>query len=160
MISRQKRRQPTKNGKRGKKPKLTRPHMPDSVKLAAALLQGIVGPDGQVLHKGDGHWDHDPALELRQFDGKKYTPDANDPNFIRYMAKPGHDKKTHGPGGEKRITTKGGDNHTAKQLDRLRDANREHAKTMQAKGGTNKGHAQYLERMAKLGKPVPQRRFP
>lgn len=149
-------------GKKGKKPKLTRPHMPDSVKLAAALLQGIVGPDGFALHKGEGQWDHDPALELRAYNPttKKYTPDANDPKFIRYMAKPGHDKKTHGPGGEKRITTKGGDNHTAKQLDKLRDANREHAKTMSTKGVANKGHAGYLERMAAAGKPVPPRRFP
>ena len=147
---------------RTKKPKLYRPHMPDGVKLAAALLQGIVGDDGTVLHAKEGQWDHDPALELREFNAatKKYTPDANDPKFIRYRATAAHDKKTHGPGGEKRITTKGGDNHTARQLDRLKDANRDHTKAIAAKGGSNKGHAKWLDEMAAKGKPVlPPRGF-
>lgn len=131
--------------KKAKKPKLTRPHMPDSVKLQAAYLQGIVGPNGQVLHKGEGHWDHDPALELRAYNPttKKYTPEANDPRYIRYMAIKPHDVKTHGPGGEKRITTKGSDNHTAKHYGDL--------------SASEKAHR---EKMAKAGKPVVPRRFP
>ncbi len=151
------RRKPAK----AKRAKLHRPSMPDRVKLAAALLQGIVDPSGAILHKGDGQWDHDPALELRAYNEKtkKYTPDANDPNFIVYRETAAHAKKTHGPGGEKRITTKGSDNQIAKQIDRLKDANREHAKAMSTKGVGSKSHSDYLARMAKAGKPVPQRRM-
>lgn len=147
---------------KAKKPKLTRPHMPDSVKLEAALLQGIAcSCCGELAFKGQGEWHHDPALELRAYNPatKKYTPEANDPKFIRYLLKDHHAKQTHGPGGEKRITTKGSDNHTAKQLDKLRDANREHAKTMSTKGVGSKGHSKWLEEMAKAGKPVVPRRL-
>lgn len=133
--------------KKAKKPKLTRPHMPDSVKLQAAYLQGIAcgSGSGQILHKGEGHWDHDPALELRAYNPttKKYTPSANDPRYIRYMAIKPHDVKTHGPGGEKRITAKGSDNHTAHHY-----------------GELSTSEKNFRERMAKKGKPVVPRRFP
>jgi len=163
MISGRKRPQ---RAKKGKKTKLTRPHTPDSVKLAAALQQGILCGCGcgEVAYAKQGNWDHDPALELRAYNPttKKYTPDANDPNFLRYRIKDHHNKKTHGPGGEKRITTKGSDNQVAKQIDRLRDANREHSKAMGLKTNVaSKGHKDFLEKMAKAGKPVvPRRGFP
>ena len=40
--------------------------------------------------------DHDPALENRPFNArtKKYTPDANDPEFLIYRTKEGHRIKT------------------------------------------------------------------
>jgi isopenicillin N synthase-like dioxygenase len=123
---------------KAKKPKLTRPHMPDSVKLQAALLQGIAcgSGSGQILHKGEGQWDHAPALELRGYNPatKKYTPDANDPKYIRYMALKPHDVKTHGPGGTKRITAKGGDNHTAAHVGDLSASELAWRKRMEAKG--------------------------
>jgi len=57
--------------------------------------------------------DHDPALILRRFDERtgKYTPDANDPAFLKYMDKPNHLQKTTGrkPGAERTVTTKGSD---------------------------------------------------
>jgi hypothetical protein len=42
------------------------------------------------------HLDHDPALENRPFNKrtKKYTPDANDPEFLIYRTKEDHRIKT------------------------------------------------------------------
>lgn len=57
--------------------------------------------------------DHDPALILRPFNERtgKYTPDANDPEFLVYLRKADHQQKTTGrkPGALKTITTKGSD---------------------------------------------------
>lgn len=123
------------------KEKLPRPSIPMKIKLQVALRQlsmAFGGPGGEILQL-----DHDPALENRRFDPAtgKYTPDANDPDFLVWRGEGDHDKKTHGPGGQKRITTKGGDNHT-----------RDHREKM------SKGHAAFEERMAAKGKPVVPRR--
>lgn len=57
--------------------------------------------------------DHDPALILRKFSERtgRYTPDANDPDYLIYRSKEDHLKKTTGrnPGALKTITTKGSD---------------------------------------------------
>lgn len=131
---------------KAKKPKLHRPGITLDAKVEALLAQGVVCSCGcgEVIRKGEGEFDHSPALELRAYDPitKKYSPDANDPKFLGYRKNEHHKTKTHGPGGEKRITAKGGDNHTRQHTD-----------------ANSKSHREYLDRMAKLGKPVPPRRY-
>lgn len=128
------------------KEKLHRPGITLECKVEALLAQGVLCPCGcgEIIKKGEGQFDHWPALELRTYDPatKKYSPDANDPKFMAYRKTGHHDKKTNGPGGEKRITAKGGDNHTRKHID-----------------AQSASHRDFLERMQKAGKPVPQRRF-
>lgn len=57
--------------------------------------------------------DHDPALILRNHNRRtgKYTPDANDPDFLIYRLKDDHLQKTTGrkPGATRTVTTKGSD---------------------------------------------------
>lgn len=57
--------------------------------------------------------DHDPALILRQFSpvSGKYTPDANNPDYLIWREKAAHQEKTTGrrPGASRTITTKGSD---------------------------------------------------
>jgi len=57
--------------------------------------------------------DHDPALVLRKFNRRtgKYTPDANNPDYLVYRTTADHQQKTTGrkPGALKTITTKGSD---------------------------------------------------
>ncbi len=131
---------------KAKSPKLHRPAITLECKVEALLAQGVICGCGcgETIRKGEGQFDHSPALELRAYDPatKKYSPDANDPKFMAYRKTKHHDIKTNGPGGEKRITAKGGDNHTRKHIDAQSD-----------------GHRKHLEAMAKAGKPVPQRRF-
>lgn len=68
---------------------LKRPHMSLSTKLAACL--DMLGLTGKTIQ-----WDHSPSLGLRIFDGTKYTPDANDPKFIRPLIVDDHHVKTNG----------------------------------------------------------------
>lgn len=116
---------------KAKKAKLPRPTIPLKAKLEAALHQLA-----DFMHEVQLECDHDPALELREFDPKtgKYTPDANDPIYLTWRGKGAHDKKTHGPGGEKRITTKGSDNHTRERTEHLSESERKHRERMAAKG--------------------------
>lgn len=120
------------------KEKLPRPSIPIKIKLQVALRQLSLTLGDKILQL-----DHDPALELREFDPStgKYTPDANDPDYLIWRGEGDHDKKTHGPGGEKRITTKGSDNHT-----------REHREAVSA------SEQKWRESMLKKGKPVVPRR--
>ena len=57
--------------------------------------------------------DHDPALSLRRFNKRtgKYTPDANNPEYLVYRPVAEHLQKTVGrkPGAERTVTTKGSD---------------------------------------------------
>lgn len=57
-----------------------------------------VGETRYVPHSTVGHLhlDHDPALTNRQYNArtKKYTPDANDPDYLIYRTKEAHDIKT------------------------------------------------------------------
>lgn len=61
--------------------------------------------------------DHDPALILRPYNARirdvaaRYTPNANDPDFLIYREADQHLQKTTGrrPGAERTITTKGSD---------------------------------------------------
>jgi hypothetical protein len=71
--------------------------------------------------------DHDPALILRRYNPRikkvaaRYTPDANDPDFLIYRPKPEHGFKTTGrkPGAERTVTSKGSDMWAKRKFDRL-----------------------------------------
>lgn len=68
---------------------------------------------GDLFPDGDHQLDHDPALVLRRFNKRigKYSPPANDPDYLVYRRKGDHLQKTTGrkPGAERTITTKGSD---------------------------------------------------
>ncbi len=72
-----------------------RPHMPLSVKLDACLI--LLGLAPRAVQ-----WDHDPALELRQWDDAAgdYVPAANDPHHIVPREPAEHKLKTTGRRGE------------------------------------------------------------
>lgn len=55
--------------------------------------------------------DHRPPLSERQFDDEAWDtiPPANSLEHLEAMSDEDHDKLSHGPGGEKRITTAGSD---------------------------------------------------
>ncbi len=107
-----------------------RPYIPMSVRVQVAERQ--LGPNrvyaefapsstlGQKLQRAleylgfeQAQLDHDPALILRKFNKRtgRYTPDANDPDFLIYRRKDDHQQKTTGrkPGAERTVTTKGSD---------------------------------------------------
>ena len=51
---------------------------------------------GELFGGEPAQLDHDPALQNRPFDNKtqKYTPDANDPEYLIYRTKQAHKIKT------------------------------------------------------------------
>lgn len=68
---------------------------------------------GDLFPDVDYQLDHDPALILRRYSERtgKYTPAANNPDFLIYRRKDDHLQKTTGrrPGAERTVTTKGSD---------------------------------------------------
>lgn len=67
---------------------------------------------------GKVNYDHRPPVSERPFDTETNDtiPPANDPDAIEPILEDEHDKRTNGPGGEKRITTAGSDaNNRAKR---------------------------------------------
>jgi hypothetical protein len=108
------------------------------VALEAALLHGQVLCGcgcGERILPGEMEREHDPALELRDYDDatRTYTPDANDPQFIKLWRSDCHRKKTNGPGGERRITTAGSDNHKARKILKLAEKRAAHLAAMKSK---------------------------
>ncbi|MGO4738603.1 hypothetical protein AB4099_18795 [Bosea sp. 2KB_26] len=91
--------------------------IPIGVKLHSALL--LLGYTDEQIKTGI-QWDHFPAITLRTVnEAGELVPAVNDPRFIRPLLKPEHDIKTFGPGGEKRITSAGGDIHANAHTRRL-----------------------------------------
>lgn len=91
---------------------------------------------GMAIAPGELEREHDPALELRAYDEatRTYDPPANDPRYIKLWRQECHQKKTHGPGAERRVTTKGSDNHTARRIARLQAKQERHLAAMRSKG--------------------------
>lgn len=89
-----------------------RPAMPDRVKIDVLLRKWQHG-DPPFWSAADIHFDHRPGLWERKFDTETgdTSPPANDPDYIEAITKEEHDKRTNGPGGEKRITSAGSDTH-------------------------------------------------
>lgn len=129
-----------------KKPKGPRKTVTDAVMIEVLLDQAhVICPCGcgtRILTMKGTVREHTWALENRPRnpDGT-VKPDANDPKYIRLWLA-GHDKqKTFGPGGTKRITTKGSDNQQREQREAL-----------------SKSESAFQERMAAKGKPIVPRR--
>lgn len=95
-----------------------RRYIPLTIRLRVALRQlaAVLECDARDLQL-----DHDPALVLRPLNTRKTdtVPPANSAEHLIYRAKESHKVKTFGPGGEKRITTRGGDIHESKRTARL-----------------------------------------
>lgn len=86
-----------------------------AVKVAVLLrMLGLVGPV---------QWDHRPPLWTRKWNATKgdTVPPANDPDHLVALSEKAHDTVTNGPGGERRITSAGGDTHARAKEKRLRD---------------------------------------
>jgi hypothetical protein len=115
-----------------------RPKVSDTAVLQAALMHGqiLCGCGcGMIIRPDEMEKEHDPALELRMYDPKSrtYMPDANDPKYLRLWIRDHHKRKTHGPGGIQRITTKGSDNHTRRHGEAMSVRHRAHIEKMRRK---------------------------
>jgi hypothetical protein len=108
--------------------------MPVLVKLDVVIRQG-----GVCKQTGDRlgtlkntRFDHRPAIWERQFDTEKNDtiPPANDANFIEALTVRGHDIRTFGPGGEKRITTLNSDAGRRSKAKRIANRESEHAEAI------------------------------
>lgn len=90
-----------------------------ALQLAADLMRklGMVPVDVPV----EFELDHTPALCLREVDPTtgEHIPHQHDPSCLIWRTKEAHAVKTHGPGGEKRITTAGSDQHAWRKAGRL-----------------------------------------
>lgn len=97
--------------------------IPDKVKLLSVLRHGgcCVDCHEKLQDVADVQFDHRPAVINRPVneDGTDYVPAQLDPEFIYPRCISCHDKRTNGPGGEKRITTAGSDKHIAAKTRRL-----------------------------------------
>jgi hypothetical protein len=114
-----------------------RPHMPHATKFEACQQQGwrCACGCGAWLLWGLTQHDHRPPLMNRDFDPvtEKFTPDANDVKFIDALTTDCHKVKTFGPGGEKRITTRGGDIGEKAHEKSTANKHTEHLKAMASK---------------------------
>lgn len=105
-------------------PRLPRPHMPLSVKLAACLDALGFKPGEEI------EWDHAPALCLRARTPEGgYDPPANDPRYIRPRRKADHKIKTIGNG----ATTAGSDVGNARHFRDLTESQAEFQRRLFAK---------------------------
>lgn len=124
-----------------------RKHIPLAARLEAALrqLSEFLGcaPDDLDL-------DHDPALNFRPMnkDGSDTIPPANDPANLIYRARADHKAKTFGPGGEKRIHTRGSDVSEPRRLDRLSEKHK-----------AFRARALAVDKTAKPASKWPKRKF-
>lgn len=104
-----------------------RPTMPKGVVARVFTAQGgRCKVSGDKLMPGCTQYDHRPPLSERKFDTEAWDtiPRANDPAFIEALTTKAHDKRTNGPGGEKRITTYGSDAHARAKIRKLTGANK------------------------------------
>ena len=116
---------------------LKRKAIPLVTKFEVLIRQrGICGCGcGEILHADRIQFDHDPAIELRPRNeaGDDTVPPMNSQRHIVALDRDHHDRKTNGPGGDRRVTTKGGDNHSARREKRLSAAQERHKKIMRQK---------------------------
>jgi hypothetical protein len=138
--------------------------------LTKTKLQVLLNQDGKCKATGERlgdvantHFDHRPALWERKFDTatRDTVPPANDPAFIEAITRAAHDQRTHGPGGEKRITTRGSDSGN-RAKDRAVIANQTAHTAVMAAKATGEPPPAPKKRKAKIpgGRPLPKgRRF-
>lgn len=79
-----------------------RKHIPMAVKRQVSIRQNGVCKCGcgTPIFGGKIHWDHEPALRLRDIspDGTDYVPHQNDPAYLDALCIPAHKAKTNGFG--------------------------------------------------------------
>lgn len=139
--------------------------IPDKVKLEA-VLRSVERNQGRCPHckerLGDLtglNFDHRPALINRDVNaaGTDYVPAQLDPEFIEPMHIDCHKVRTFGPGGEKRITTAGGDIHTRDKVDRLVEGREEFCRALLAKSKPKKSSTGQQRTPGGLPRNKPQR---
>ncbi|MGR4927353.1 hypothetical protein ACIPUD_11155 [Bradyrhizobium sp. CAR08] len=118
-------------------PDWKRPSIPCKVKL-----QVLINQEGRSTvcktklgRIEDTHFDHRPPLEARKFDTAMWdtVPPANDPGHIEAITVEQHDRRTNGPGGTKRITTRGSDSGERARTRNIRRTFDDHQGAMAAK---------------------------
>lgn len=97
----------------GVHPRPKRKAIPDKVKLKSILIHGGRCKDCRTAfgELSQIEFDHRPAIVNRivNAEGTDYIPPQLDPEYIYPRCDNCHDKRTAGPGGEKRITVAGSD---------------------------------------------------
>ncbi|MGV6874528.1 hypothetical protein ACUSIJ_17800 [Pseudochelatococcus sp. B33] len=138
-------------------PATRRRHIPVGVKLHAVLLR-LGFTDEEI--RGGINWDHNPPLALRRVDPETglLVPEANDPHFIQPLRKSGHDTKTFGRGGEKRITTAGGDIHAIAKSKRLARGSAEFDRRLIAKSTGEEPRPERRRKRRIPSRPFSQRK--
>lgn len=131
--------------------KRPRPSIPNRVKFEVWSRQKGLCRDCRGPHEnpriGYVEFDHRPPLSIRTYtveDG--YTPPANDPDYIDMLCAPCHSRRTFGPGGERRITTRGGDIGELAHTKRINKKHREHLERMRQEVAEVFGLPPYLLR--------------
>lgn len=119
------------------RPRPKRKAIPDKTKLEVVIRQeGKCKACGNKLFElKDTRFDHRPALVNRNvaLDNLDYDPPQLDPNFIEALHVDCHDKRTFGPGGEKRITVAGSDLHIRDKTRNLQQQQKEYRDRLLAK---------------------------
>ncbi len=137
-----------------------RPAMPCKVKLQVVLNQGgRSAVDKEKLGKiEDVHFDHRPPVSERKFDTKAWDtiPPANDPAFIEAITVKQHDIRTNGPGGTKRITTRGSDTGNRAKDRAVIAKQAEHRQVMAEKGKPKTRDQKVMTRFK--SRPMPKGR--
>jgi len=130
-----------------------RKHIPLRAQLHAALRQLGFEPHEVEL-------DHSPALVLRDWDeeAQDTVPPASDPRFLIWRLKAEHAAKTFGPGGERRVTSAGGDIHAAAHARRLSKRQAEFRARMLAKSTGAEQPAPTKRKARIASRPFPNRK--
>lgn len=119
------------------RPRPRRKAIPDGVKLKVVVRQ--VGRckdcNGKLAELECVEFDHRPAIINREVNEAwtDYVPAQLDPEYIFARCGDCHDKRTNGPGGEKRITTAGSDKHIRDKTKALQEQQAEFRRSLLAK---------------------------
>ncbi len=100
-------------------------------------------------------FDHDPALSARKWNERKgdFEPPQDDPRFIKLLMVDRHKVKTFGPGGTKRIHTRGSDISEPRRIERIAERHKEFCRTALAPKKRKPAKAK------KAGRAWPKRTF-
>ncbi len=102
--------------------------IPAMTKVVCVLNQDGKCSCGKKLEGDNIDFDHDPALNQRDYDtdAGDFIPPQNDTAHMRARHADCHKVKTFGPGGEKRIHTRGSDRSEPGRLDKIRERHEAH----------------------------------